>query len=227
MIEKTKAYHFSQNFAAFNVRREIASGKIKAVQEWLGSQIFDEPLFCDIYVNFTICRAFIAVGKYNDAIILLKKLLKMVIVLNRPLDILESQILMAIACWKKKRGFQREALAHLENAVLTAEPYNYVQMFVNDGTVLAVMLYKLQKSVEQRKDDDKKQIEFIKKLYALTRNAANAEVISGQAEVALKFTDKQKAVMQLLCQGKNQKTIGEILGIKVVIGSIASCKNIY
>ena len=215
MIEKDRAYHLSHNFNAFTVRRVIASGNKKAAVEWLDTQISNETMLYGIYADFTTCRAFLAVGKYDAAVILLKKILGIANMFNRPLDILEAQILLAIAYWKMKRGFQNEAIKNLEDAVLTAYPYNYIQMFVNDGDVLAAMLYKLQKSVEQRNDEDKKHIEFIKKMYSITRSIANAEPTSKSTEKPLKFTDKQKAVMHLLCQGKKQKVIAEILGIKL------------
>ena len=212
MIEDTKSYHLSNNFNAFTTRREMASGNMKAAQEWLAIQSFDEPTLYGIYADFTTSRAYIAVEKYDLAIILLKKILGIASIFNRPLDIVEAQILLTIAHWKKKRGFQKNALEYLEDAVLIAYPYSYEQMFVNDGAELANILFRLQKRVEQRRDEDKKHINFIKMLYMKTRVGINTE--NAIEEKPAKYTDKQKTIMRLLAQGKRHIDIAGIMGVK-------------
>jgi len=214
MIEETKSYHLSHNFDAIAVRRAISSGNIRVVEKWLNNQTFGDPTLYEIYADLTTGRAYIATEKYDAAIILLKRVLEIAKSFNRPLDIIEAQILLSIACWKNKGKFKNEALDYLESAVRAALPYNYVQMFVNDGSELSGILYKLQRRVEQRKGDGRKHIEFIKMLYALTRSKTIAEPIKESTEKSLKFTNKQKEVMALLIQGKHQREIADILGIK-------------
>ncbi|MCL2217317.1 MAG: LuxR C-terminal-related transcriptional regulator [Defluviitaleaceae bacterium] len=211
MIDEDKAYHLTPNFNAFAARRKIAAGNKKAAEEWLGAyQSQGDPTLYGIYIDFTTCRAFIITGQYDSAIVLLKKILEIAGSFNRSLDILEAYILLAVAYWKKKRGFQNEALNCLESAALTAMPYGYVQMFLAESSALAGMFYKLQKRVEQQKD--KEHLSFIKMLYLKIRSSTNNMEKAG--EISVKFTDKQKAVMDLLCQGKTRKEIAEILGIK-------------
>jgi len=213
MIEEDKAYHLIRNFNALVTRREIASRNTKAAGEWIEAhQNPGDPTLYGLYVDFTTCRAFIAAGQYDLAIILLKKVFGIADVCNRPLDILEAQILLAVAYWKKRQRFQTEALDHLEGAVLTALQYGYVQMFVAEGAVLASILYKLQKRVEQQKDEARGHLSFIKMLYLKTRGSAKDMEEPGK--ISVKFTDKQNAVMKLLCQGKTRREIAEILGIK-------------
>ncbi|MCL2220733.1 MAG: LuxR C-terminal-related transcriptional regulator [Oscillospiraceae bacterium] len=213
MIEENKAYHLIHNFEALVTQRKISAGNVKAAEEWAKThQNPTDPTLYGLYLDFTTCRTFIATGKYDLAIILLKKVLGIVKVCDRQPDILTAQILLAIAYWKKKQGFQNEALDYLESAVLTAYPFGYVQMFINEGGALSGMLYKLQKRVEQRKEEEKEHISFIKVLYLKTRSSAVSVYDSGKASV--KFTDKQKAVMVLLCQGKTRREISESLGIK-------------
>jgi len=214
MIEDTKSYHLCHNFNAFTARREIALGNVKAAEKWLKVQKIGEQTLYGIYADVTTCRAYIATGKYDLAIILLGEILKIATDFNRPLDILEVQILLAIAYSKKKRGFQKNALKCLEVAVITAYPYNYVQMFVNDGTELASMFYKLQKRVEQYDDKDKKHINFIKMLYMKTRACLNSELSNDFKIKSVKFTNKQKEVMGLLAQGKRYSDIADAMGIK-------------
>jgi len=214
MIEEVKAFHLNCYLNAFSNRRKFAAGDIKAAEDWTKTQIVNNPTLLGMYVAITTCRAFIATEKYNSALVLLRKVLEIANAFDRTQDIIEARILQAIACWKKKRGFQKEALKHLEEAILTAYPYGFVQMFINEGTELSNMLYKLQKSVEQRKGEDKKHLSFIGKLYLKTYEISNKRLIAGLDRQSIKFTDKQRTVMSLLCQGKKRREIAEDMGIK-------------
>ena len=217
MIEDNKAYYLTSNFKAFAARRKFVLGNIKAAEEWITGRTFDEPTLWGIYVTFTTCRAYVVIGKYDQAIILLKKVLRLASALNRPLDIVEAHILLAIAHWKKKLAYQNEALEHLESAVSMAFPYGYVQMFVNDGAVLSGMFHKLKKRIERRKEADANIINFIKMIYLKTRplsTGIDIESSEGVATKTVKLTHKQREVMGLLCQGKRYKEVAESLGIK-------------
>jgi len=214
MIEECNAFHLIYNFNAFTARRKFVKGDFTAANEWINAQPFSGRTLRGIYADFTTCRALIMVEKYGAAIILLEKILKLARDFNRPLDILEAQILLAIAYWKKKRKFQNDALNYLESAVLTAYPYGYVQMFVNDGIELASMLYKLIKRVEQRTIQEKKHINFIKTINFMVCGNKSSDLTNRSEERPLKFTDKQKVVMNLLSQGKVHKEIAASLNIK-------------
>ncbi|MCL2873650.1 MAG: LuxR C-terminal-related transcriptional regulator [Defluviitaleaceae bacterium] len=214
LIEETKSYELLNSFNALSVRRQIAVGNIKAAEEWLDSQKYESPTLYKMYADFTTCRAFIATGKIDFAIILLIKILEIANAFNRPIDIIEARILLAIAYRKKKGKFQVNALDYLDAAVCMAFPYGYVQMFINDGAELAGMLHKLINRVKQRKDDDKGLLSFIKLLYLKTRDSQMVGIEKGTAKTSIVFTDKQKAVAHLLCQGKTYEEIAKSLGIK-------------
>ena len=211
MIEDNKAYYLTSNFKAFTARRKFVD--IKIAEEWLAGQTVTEPTLCGIYIAFTTCRAYISVGKYDAAIILLKKILKLSTSFDRPLDIIEAHILSAIAHWKKKLAYQNEALKHLETAVFTAFRHGYVQMFINDGAVLSGMLHKLKKRTEHKKEADANVINFIKMIYLKTR-PLSADTKLPEGEKITKLTNRQREVTALLCQGKRYKEVAESLGIK-------------
>jgi len=213
MIEEDRAYYLNQNFNALTARRKFAAS-IKLSEDWIRVQTSDNPTLLGIYIALTTCRAYIVSEEYDSSIILLEKVLGIVIAFNRCLDIIEARILLAIAYWKKKPGFQNEAIENLELACRTAYPYNYVQLFVNDGAVLSGMLYKLQRRIEQRKGDDKKHLSFVKKLSMTTYDSQGIEPAYDKVVVSTTFTHKQKEVMYLICQGKTRKEISEVLGIK-------------
>jgi len=203
------------NINAFIARRKFELGDANAAKSWLSINTFDVLPLWQIYAAFTTCRAYIITGKYELGIILLSRILEMSVTFNRPADIIEARILLAIAYWKKKRGFQIKALEHLEDAVSLAYIYSYVQMFINDGAELTDMLSKLQNRIAQRKGSEKKHISFIKLLCIKTCNKKTANITNDLTEKPLKFTDKQKTVMNLLCKGKSYKEISDALGIKL------------
>ncbi|MCL2564415.1 MAG: LuxR C-terminal-related transcriptional regulator [Defluviitaleaceae bacterium] len=214
LIEETKSYELLHNFDALSTRRQIAVGNIKAAKGWIDSQNSESPILYKMYADFTTCRAFIATENFDCAIILLKKVLGIARAFNRTLDIIEVQILLAVAYWKKKGKFQDIALDHLDAAVCMAYPYGYVQMFVNEGAKIAGMLHKLTNRVKQRKEGGSGLFSFVRLLYLKSRDYKNVEAESRTAKVPVVFTDKQKAVAQLLCQGKTYEEIAETLGIK-------------
>ena len=212
MIEKTGAFHLLPNFKALKARRAIKSGNAKAAEEWLNDPLREkeeDPTIYGFYANFTTCRAYIATGRYGFAAILLNKVLSLAIAYSRPLDILEAHVLLAVAYWKGRK--QKRALDNLEKAIAVARPYHYVQMFVNEGAEVAGMLYKIQKKVEQSKN--KKNLEFINVLTMKTRGFNNNTPQSIDKNIT--FTEKQKTVIDLLCQGVNQREIAESMGIKL------------
>ena len=212
VIEKDRAYYLNNNFNALLVRRKILHGDTKAAACWLSEHesASQEPVsLYKIYFLTTICRAYIVNEEYNPAIILLNKILHLVRAYNRTLDIIETLILLSIAYWKKKRNFQDEALGFLEEAVSIAFKYKYNQIFINDAVQLAGAMRRLQKQIEQRKDKKSDMLSFIKMLN-LKMPVKNI-FIAGDTKIT--YTEKQKAVMSLLCRGKSYKEMTNLLGI--------------
>jgi tetratricopeptide (TPR) repeat protein len=153
MIEKDRAYHLYGNYNAFLTRRKLVSGDPEAAKAWLSEYelTVDDPLtLYGLYTSFTTCRAYIALGNYSSAIILLTKILELARNYNRPLDIIEAQILLSIALRKKKLRLKSDAMRYLEDAVSTACPYRYTQIFINEAANIAGMMQQLLKSAEQK-----------------------------------------------------------------------------
>jgi LuxR family maltose regulon positive regulatory protein len=149
-------------------------------------------------------------GNYSSAIILLTKILELSKVYHRTLDIIEAQILLCIAMRKKKHSFQEDALRFLEDAVTMAYPYRYTQIFINEAANIAGMMQQLLKRMEQKKDDTAF-ISFVRMLVLKMPKSKHANVEPNT--VKLKYTEKQKAVMKQLCEGKSFREISKALGI--------------
>jgi len=218
MIDKEKAYYLSYNWKALKTRRLLRQGDIQAAHGWLAEHrpdLYASLDFYHLYGHFVSGRAFITMGDYDSAIILLKKVLELARAYNRPLDIIEAQVLLSICFWKKKRGFQTQALEYLEQAAMGAHPYGYCQIFANEGAELSGMLHRLHNRVKHQKEADSVPASFVKMLYLKTLEQKCGGLTSGQPPAPVKYTEKQKAVMRLLCEGKSYREISEALGIKI------------
>jgi len=218
IIDQNRLYYLENDFHALMVRRQLVNGNIEAAGLWLAdnnTSTHDKVNLLEVYLIFTTCRAYIVTGDYDPAIVLLKKVLDFANTYKRPLDVIEAYILLAIAYWKKKRTFQKDAVLFLENAVSIAYEYGYIQMFVNDGAELLSMLQRLKKRTEQIVESaGKPSASFVKMLHLRALEHRSSGLTSGHTEPVMKYTDKQKAVMNLLCKGKSYNEIADELVIK-------------
>jgi LuxR family maltose regulon positive regulatory protein len=221
IIDKHGAYYLSANFRAFCCRLELSNGNMNAAREWLKNNDNMPKNFVPFYMlyrYFTTARAFIVLGDYDNAIVLLKKTLAMIEKCKyRPLDNIETLILLAIANWKKTRSGTNIALEHLERAIIIAHEFEYIQIFANEGAELVNMLHRIQKRSEQKNyKNNELPASFVKTLYIeasmVSKNYKG--LTDGRLSVNLSFTDKQKQVMHLMCQGFSRKEIAEKMGLK-------------
>jgi len=218
MIEHDKAFYLKSNLRAYLCRLKLTNGERAAAEEWLKDHtgnIYDTITFYKLYQNFTTARAYIVIGDYNHAVLHLQKLLKLSERYRRPLDVIEAQILLAVAYWKKGRGGLSVAMDYLERAVAAAHEYGYTQVFAGEGAELVNMLHKLQKRAVQKEHARGLSGTFIKTLYiaALSESKRTKGLTGGLAPQNLTFTDKQKTVMRLMCEGCSRNAIAERMGL--------------
>lgn len=219
MIENEKAFYLQFNFDAVICKNLLYSGDVNIAQTWLKSHdavIGGHLTFFHLNGNFTAARAHITCGSFDKAIILLHEIYNFCSQMGRYLDIIESEILLAIAYWKKKRGYQKTALSYLEDAIKIAQPFEYEQIFISEGAELESMLSRLKSRMVR--SDYKGEIfgPFVKKLYIGVAQQAlySKGLTGGRVENSLQFTKQQKKVMRLLCDGYSYRQIGETLGIQ-------------
>ncbi|MDL2237376.1 LuxR C-terminal-related transcriptional regulator [Christensenellaceae bacterium OttesenSCG-928-K19] len=219
MIEEEKAFYLDFNLDAAVCKSCLDYGEMAAAQQWLdknGTDIYDNLSFFRLCGHFSTARAHIALGNFDKAVILLSKLSALCQAYKRPIDAIEAEILLAIAFWKRKRGYQKEAMAHLEKAIKAAQPYGYTQVFTNEGAELENMLARLRNRVIRKDYKGDIPETFVKMLHIRVAEQAQHTkgLTAGRIEQSIKFTKQQKRVMSLLCAGYSYRRIGEALGIK-------------
>ncbi|MCL2088393.1 MAG: LuxR C-terminal-related transcriptional regulator [Oscillospiraceae bacterium] len=219
MIERNKAYYLNDNFRAFVCRIKMADGDTNAALDWIrhfADETRNSLSFYKIYQHFTTARAYIVTGDFNAAILLLKKLQALCEQYRRTIDIIEVNILLAIAYWNRPRGNSNDAFAPLEDAIIKARQYRYTQIFTNDGADLCNMLHKLQKRVVQKGYTGDIGLAEVKNLYvtAVARSKYSCGLTGSRETDGLIFTDRQKTVMFYLNKGLTHKEIGDQMGLK-------------
>jgi len=219
MIKQHHAFYLSANLRAFRCRMLLSDGDIEVAQAWLqdyARDSYDILSFYEIYRHFTTARAYITIGSYNKAIILLGKLLRLSERCRRPLDIIESYILLAISHWKKSRGGQAIAIDCLEKSIVLSEKYGFTQVFANEGAELTNIMHRLQKRVVQKGYTGEVPLLYLRSLYIDVSTSAKTGkgLTGGRMPKNLKFTERQLTIMQFLCDGYNRNEIAVKLGLK-------------
>lgn len=219
MIEADKAFYLQHNFDAVLCRNRLDSGDTDAAQDWFdhkASGVYEVLDFFDLYGHFTTARAYITLGNFSQAIILLEKLLEMGRILRRPIDMIEAEILLSIAFWKIQRGSRKTALLHLERAILLAQPLGYMQAFINEGTEMAAMLSSLKNRTNRSDFVGDLSKTFVKQLYIRTAEQAphGRGLTGGRPTQAVKLTARQQRVARLMCRGYSYRKIAEEMNIQ-------------
>ncbi|MCL2033129.1 MAG: LuxR C-terminal-related transcriptional regulator [Oscillospiraceae bacterium] len=219
MIDRDKAFYLKPNLRAYLFRLKLTGGDKEAAKEWLkdnSGDICEHLTFFKSYQQFTTARAHIVTGNYNHAVLSLQKLLQLNERYRRTLDIIEARILLAIVYWKKGRGGQPVAIDFLERAAAMAFEYGYTQVFANEGAELSSMLHRLQKRAVQADYQGGVPSAFLKTLYvaAVSGSKRSKGLTGGRAPENLSFTEKQKTVMRLMCEGCSRNEIAERTGLK-------------
>ena len=221
MIEDNRAFYLEKNLNAFIVRRKLINGDKDAAIEWLkdnDTDIPDTPTFYGMYSNYTNAMAYVVLGLYNKALMLTQKIHKQSKDFKRPCAEIETLIFLSIINWKRGqdgRG-QTIALESLTKAVIIAHKYGYTQVFKTYGADLATMLHRLQKRAVQSNYSGNLPADFIKILYitAVAGSKIAKGLTGGEMPAKVTFTDKQKEVMRLMCEGCSRNEIAKRMGLK-------------
>ncbi|MDR0306444.1 MAG: LuxR C-terminal-related transcriptional regulator [Chitinispirillales bacterium] len=218
MIERDKAYYLTVNFEAYNYRLRLQDGDEEAAAEWLEkapNALAEQIKLYRLYCCLTTARAQICIGEYNSAMLFLQKILALVEAYRWPIDIIETHILLAVTCWKKGRGHQKDAIEFLEKAVAVAQGYGYTQVFVNESADIANMMQKIQFRRLQKNYEGPLSRAFVKHLHlaVLVEAKRFKGLTGGKVSKNLKFTAQQLNVMRHLASGHSYNEIAQIMGI--------------
>ncbi|HHX68339.1 MAG: LuxR C-terminal-related transcriptional regulator [Miniphocaeibacter sp.] len=133
-ISKWPANNLYSNFKSMVIFREINQGNLENVENWLEINYIPKKRnlsFCKLGLYFTTMYAYIVLKKFDDAIEFGKKLNLFANNYNRPLDQIESNILLGIAYSEKH--LTDDAFFHLRKAIRISYPYKFTRQFIKYG----------------------------------------------------------------------------------------------
>ncbi len=133
------------DISSWQARISLAQGDAAAARRWAesleippGALELSDHRFAESYL--TLARVWIAQGRAEKATELLDLLLPVAETTGRVGQVIEIQILRALAL--QARGDTIQAMDSLEQALALAEPQGYVRIFLDEGSPMARLLYK-------------------------------------------------------------------------------------
>ncbi|MCL2003173.1 MAG: LuxR C-terminal-related transcriptional regulator [Oscillospiraceae bacterium] len=203
---KSKAQSLRPNLKALQTVYSIRGGDTAAAREWLtvyASRSARLP-FYQICRHFTTLRAHIALKDFPAAIAFGTRLLTLATEYNRPLDQIETRLLLAIALWHdNQKGKAAEQLAQAMN---TAMPCGFTQLFMNEGKELLPILLEMGK----REDASAGVASFAEKL---KEKIGEKHGFSPSENAAPNLSGRQRDMLTYLSKGMTYSEIAAATGL--------------
>lgn len=136
--------HWARIVSAFEIRLCIEEADYDKVADWFGNcglNIDDHLTAVREFEFVTFARALLFLGKADDAIYLLNRLLKEAEMKDRFGSIIEILILKSLA-FKKKDDIPKATLT-IDRALSLAAPEGYIRTFIDEGKEMAELLHLL------------------------------------------------------------------------------------
>ena len=196
---EAKAPCLRPNFKALG--RALRSGDPEAAREWLTvyANRSGRLPFYQMHRHLATIRACTALGEYAEAAAFGRRVRALAAEYRRPLDVIESGILTAVALWRDDKT--KEAVKELALAASIAKPYGFTQAFVNEGEALLPMLWEWKNRRSSGFADTL--------LDAMYRKSA----VQASPEVAHKVSAQQKAMLPYLQKGLAYAEIAAATGL--------------
>ena len=191
--------------AAWQVRIWLEQEKINLVSQWETANeltLGDDIPFAHEPEYVALARAWLAQGRMEDAVELFERLRSIAEIGGRSLRVVELFLLLALAAHAKDDISQ--ALTLLEQALILGEPNGLIQTFVNEGPVLASLLYAaLQENIES--------IYVQRILAAFPIETSQQSEASHETEWLEPLTDRELEILQYVAEGLTNQKIGDRL----------------
>ncbi|MDP4094009.1 MAG: LuxR C-terminal-related transcriptional regulator [Bacillota bacterium] len=228
-IAEENALYLNPNFLAIKTKQRLWDADLKAAGMWL-EQLFvtndEHLLFYKLYQYFTTARAYIVLSERDKAIEYLEKLKKLSSDYRRPLDIAETNVLLAALKWST--GLHKEAGKVMEEVLIAMQPYNAVRIIADEGAAVLPILKKIAKSVERTDYQGLLDIHYLNRVLLCTYEVSKRYkgVTAYLNKKTVKLSKQQKYILTLLAQGYKNTEIVDITGL--TINTIkAHTKKIY
>ncbi|MDE7260843.1 MAG: LuxR C-terminal-related transcriptional regulator [Oscillospiraceae bacterium] len=175
---------------------------------WFSEQAPNEGVFyaMERYRYLTKVRCYIKCREYHSALLLLGRMLDYTQRYARPLDMLETLVLISICRYRMENGDWRE---HFARALKLGAKYGYVAVFTREGAALLPLL-------EQYHHEAVKPGYWERILSGTVVQAGYyGQYLQQPDDLLSRLTQAETMILRLICQDKSNKDICTLLHIKL------------
>lgn len=226
LIKDVKAYitrhacqYLYKNLSAYESRIQIEGGEKAAAEKWLSNYFIDDSSFgvlYKIYRNFTTVRAYILLGQLDKAHVALSSMKALAISFDRPLDVAEADVLLAIVEWAS--GKKKEARYRLQNTIRSIYRYRFIRIIANEGKSVLPILSSVIKQIEKEDDPSGGLAAFSKDIYMTAYEQAKhfkGLTYRNEQIKPVLLSPQQKRVLELLAKGHKNAEIVRETGLSI------------
>ncbi|MBV7272434.1 hypothetical protein JMF89_07050 [Clostridiaceae bacterium UIB06] len=216
--------HWIYMLRAFKIRLYIDLDDTKLVNKWLDENrlnIYQNIVRAQEYELIVLSRVLIYKQRYNDANILLNRLLSFAKAQKKDHSIVEMQNLLAIAALKDMK--EEIAEKHFKNALSIGIKEGYVRSFVDEFTPMISLLEMYVKNNNKRN----RLLVYAENILSQTKDAVRHFIVPTNSDaIENLLTTMEKKVLRLIINAYTNKEIAENLGITLRTVK-AHTSNIY
>ncbi|MDP4177908.1 MAG: LuxR C-terminal-related transcriptional regulator [Bacillota bacterium] len=205
--------HWIHMLNAFKVKLYIDLNNTELIDKWINENrlnIYQNIISANEYELIVMSRVLIYKQYYNDANILLNRLLNFAAAQKKNHSIVEIRNLLAITAMKEMN--EELAEKHLESALSIGIKEGYMRSFVDE---FAPMISLLEMYINKNKKNGKIVV-YAKELLTQTKEAIKNFIVPASSHITENIlTSMEKKVLHLITNAYTNKEIAEKLGITV------------
>ncbi|MDL2314161.1 LuxR C-terminal-related transcriptional regulator [Desulfovibrio sp. OttesenSCG-928-C14] len=216
MLERESAMYLIPNLLAVETKYRLMDAGKGVAREWLTRYFVTEPVqpeFYKIFQHFTTARAYIALNRVADALSLLEKLKALGTSFNRPLDMAEAGVLLALVHWAT--GEKREARAAMDATLELTQQYGFVRIIADEGASILPVLKDCLNDLNGKGAPGSLDREYVNMVYlAAYAVSKKHRGLTWNIHVKpVKLSRQQTKILSLIARGFKQKQIAEMTSL--------------
>lgn len=217
-IEQNDFYGLRPNLLALKTRIALLNGDRNAAHLWLENYFVtenEELALYKFYQHATTARAYLVLGRLDEAKRYIYDLYQMAKDFRRPMDIAEAGVLRSILEWTE--GKKADALDTLETVLRSLRPYGFIRIVSLEGAAILPILKRLDTRVKKEDYDGPLEARYLRRVILSTYEQAKRYKGTTVHITAkpVKLSKQQKKVLTLLARGYNYKEITEETGLTI------------
>ena len=204
-------FHWGYLLTAFKVRLNLDMGNLAMADKWIAERrlgVFQEITAAREYELIVLSRVYLLKQRYNDAALLLNRLLTFAEAKKRVHSAVEIHILLAETAMNEMNDASAEA--YFEKALSIGLREGYVSSFTDE---LAPMVYLLERYAGKHQSG--RLAAYAKKLLRMTRGRLRSFRLSSCPEAEEHLTPAEQKVLRLIKNARSNQEIADELAVTV------------